>query len=164
MDKNSIAPVSENLSNEFWLLRTDQKVLKEIELSYESLSLSVSSERKPALFETADKYAYPVYPTTCFLAGKPRSGKTAYLHYAVKRWKNNEEAFGLLPVEEIHFCVITLDVITAFNDYNDLKEELFKQVITFFSTHRSCNVFFIDNFWEFFSCINMELDAMPQYV
>src|SRR5215510_2237633 len=63
----------------------------------------------PALFKTADKYSYDVYPCACLFAGKPHSGKSIYLPYAAKRWKNNQEAFGLVPVSEISAVCFALD-------------------------------------------------------
>jgi hypothetical protein len=118
-------------------------------LGFDLDSLWVSSlvEKKPAFFNTVD--GDTVFPCTCFFAGEHRSGKTAYLSYAVKRWDNKQEAFGLVPTTEIRaFCIAANSVIgvdTINFQPDSFSQDVLSKVIQYLCVNGSYNVVFIDD-------------------
>jgi predicted transcriptional regulator len=135
----------------------------------DSFRVSDSPEtKKPALFKTADNYAYEVHPCACLFAGKPHAGKSIYLPYAVNRWKNYHEAFGLFPTTEIHPVCFALDrgesipeieCIDPFSVLGKLSCTVFSQLIEQLCTptlvtYKPVNVIFIDNLRALCSHLN----------
>ena len=121
---------------------------------FNSYRVSDSPEsKKPALFITADKHSYEVYPCAALFAGKPHAGKSVYLPYAAKRWANREEAFGLVPVDEIRPVCFPLDrgeIIHGIDPINPFEKGNlscgdFSQFIEGLCECGLCNVIFIDN-------------------
>jgi hypothetical protein len=136
-----------------------------------AMLLSDSTEGKYALFKTADRFAYDVYPCASLFAAKPHAGKSIYLPYAIKRWKNNEEAFGLVPNNDFSsnqvrpICLALdrgevikgIECINPFENYGKLSCETFIQLIDYL--HRcGYNVIFIDNL----RALNFNLKDIPQ--
>jgi hypothetical protein len=131
---------------------------------------SDSTEGNYALFKTADKYAYNVYPCASLFAAKPHAGKSIYLPYAIKRWENKDEAFGLVPNNEffsteVRPICLALDrgeiiqgikCINPFENHGKLSCETFSQLIEYL--HRcGFNVIFIDNL----RALNFNLKDIP---
>jgi hypothetical protein len=66
----------------------------------------VDPSERAALFKTANEFSHPVFPCTCSFTGIARNNKKAYTSYAIRRWRNSEEAFGLIPNDEVRpVCV-----------------------------------------------------------
>lgn len=121
-------------------------------IDFESFRLSgLPPEERQALFKTVDDYA--VYPLATLFTGKPNSGKTAYVSYAVRRWKNGEEGFGLVPVANVHPVFIAFDRkegitgIECFDPFkiNNLSCGAFSQFIEELCCSGGYNVVFIDS-------------------
>jgi len=104
-----------------------------------------------ALFKTED--AYPVFPLATLFTGNRHAGKSIYMSYAISRWKNGEEGFGLLPLptSEIRPVCITLDRekgvsgIQCLKITESLSCEAFSQSIEKHCRSAGYNIVFIDD-------------------
>ena len=137
--------------------------------SFDDLWILEPPEIKPAIFNTANEQAYPVYPCISSLVGKSRSGKTIYLSYAMKRWANYEEAFGLVPTGEIRAVCIAHNKVDGIDCINPAKQGKFMhmanltELIRDVCVYRFVNVIFIDNFRLLFSRTNIRISDQEFY-
>jgi len=130
---------------------------------FESYRISDSPESKmPAIFKSADDHGYEIPPCACLFAGKPHAGKSIYLRYAVNRWKDYHEAFGIFPFiheKPINAVCFALDrgesisgveCMDPFSKLGRLTCDVFSQLIESFYFSRlygpnPVRVIFIDN-------------------
>jgi hypothetical protein len=99
---------------------------------------------------TSPDVGYSIPPCMCSFVGKARCGKTAYSVYATRQWKKGEEAFGLVPFEDVRPVFISANFIEGidcidFQQLNYYSPDVIMTVFDYLCVTCEFNVIFIDS-------------------